>query len=350
MQRRLRFLAGASVILALSVPYAHSAGTPASASPLATMVVQATSTAGLSGYEGVVEAVNQVTLAAQVPGAVVALAVKAGDAVKAGQVLLRIDARAADQQAAAAAAQATSAQAAQDLASREFERQKALHAKQYISDAALERAEAQYKAARAQAAAQIAAAGAASTASGFHTVRAPYAGVVSEVSVMLGDMAMPGRPLVTLYDPGALRVSAAVPQGAVAATSVAPQVELPGLSTTRIAPVHWRWLPAVDPVSHTQQLRAELPATPGLSLVPGTFARVWLPSAATATPRLLLPSGTLIRRGEIYAVYVVGDDGRALLRQVRIGDSDGTSTEIISGLRSGERVAVDPQAAARVHP
>lgn len=349
MPTQSRFLACASVILALAAPCSHAASAPASDAPLATLAVQATGTAGLAGYEGVVEAVHQVTLAAQVPGAVVMLSVKAGDTVKAGQMLLRLDARTADRQADAAAAQVRAAQASQDLAAREFERQKALHAKQYISDAALERAEAHFKAAQAQAAAQVAAADAARTASGLHTVRAPYAGIVSEVPVMLGDMAMPGRPLVTLYDPGALRVSAAVPQGAAPAPDIAPQVELPGLSMKRLTPVHWQWLPVVDPVSHTQQLRADLPATPGLSLVPGTFARVWLPGTATTTPRLLVPSSTLIRRGELYAVYVVGDDGRALLRQVRIGAADAITTEIISGLRSGERIATDPQAAARMH-
>ena len=55
-------------------------------------------------------------------------------------------------------------------------------------------------------------AGAARTQSGFYVVKAPYDGVVADVAVVLGDMAMPGRPLLTLYDPAALRVSVAVPQ------------------------------------------------------------------------------------------------------------------------------------------
>jgi multidrug resistance efflux pump len=50
------------------------------------------------------------------------------------------------------------------------------------------------RAARAQASAQTAQAGAARTQTGLHVVRAPFAGVVAEVPVALGDMAMPGRP------------------------------------------------------------------------------------------------------------------------------------------------------------
>ena len=137
---------------------------------------------------------------------------KAGDTVKAGQVLLRLDARAAEQTAAAGAAQVQAARATQEAATRDFERQQQLFQQNYISKAALDRAEAQYKASQAEAAAQLASAGAARTQSGFYVVSAPYDGIVSDVAVVLGDMAMPGRALLTVYDPRSLRVSVAVPQ------------------------------------------------------------------------------------------------------------------------------------------
>jgi multidrug resistance efflux pump len=132
-------------------------------------------------------------------------------------VLVRLDARAAEQQAGAAAAQVQAARAAQEAATRELERQRQLFQKSYISQAALDRAEAQFKAAQAGAAAQLASAGAARTQSDFYSIKAPYDGIVADVAVVLGDMAMPGRPLLTLYDPAALRVTAAVPQSAAAA-------------------------------------------------------------------------------------------------------------------------------------
>jgi multidrug efflux pump subunit AcrA (membrane-fusion protein) len=47
-------------------------------------------------------------------------------------------------------------------------------------------------------------------------------------------------------------------------------------------------------------------------------------------------------------VYVLADDTRPLLRQVRLGPPSGDRVEVLSGLRAGERVALDPQAAARV--
>ena len=103
-----------------------------------------------------------------------------------------------------------------EAATREFERQQQLFAQGYISQAALDRADAHFKTAQAEASAQLANAGAARTQSDFYVVKAPYGGVVANVSVVLGDMAMPGRPLLTLYDPTALRVTAAIPQTAVA--------------------------------------------------------------------------------------------------------------------------------------
>jgi RND family efflux transporter MFP subunit len=319
--------------------------------PLATVAAQSERGAAPAGYDGVVQAVRQTVIAAQVPGAVVELPVKAGDTVQAGQLLARLDARAAQQTAAAGAAQVQAARAAQEAAAREYERQKQLFEKRYISQAALDRAEAQHKAAQAEAAAQLASAGAARTQSGFYVVRAPYAGVVSDVAVVLGDMAMPGRALMTVYDPRALRVAAAVPQTVAAGVSPgamqAAQVELPGAIDGRIAPVNVQALPAVDPATHTREVRLDLPA--GLAgVTPGMFARVWLAAGAGgADERIFVPAAAVVRRAELTAVYVVASDGRALLRQVRLGRARGDRVEVLAGLSAGEPVALDPQAAAR---
>lgn len=335
--------------LALLAPAATLAQPAAGRPALAHVAVGSSTASQATSYDGMVEAVRQTVVAAQVPGAVVALAVKAGDQVKAGQVLLRLDARAAEQQAGAAAAQVQAARAAQDAATREFERQRQLFRQHYISQAALDHAEAQHKAAQAQAAAQLAAAGAAQTESSFYVVRAPYDGIVADVAVVLGDMAMPGRALLTVYDPAALRVRAAVPQTAAprqAGPSPAPQAELPGVATQRIAPVRWQVLPAVDPATHTVELRLDLP--PGTAAAPGMFARVWLTGAGTQPNRLWVPAKAVVRRAELTAVYVLDAEGKPLLRQVRLGPLQGEQVEVLTGLAAGERVALEPQAAARV--
>ena len=338
-----------ALVLLVVAPSGHAAD-------LATAPAQALTAQGRSSFDGVVEAVRHTTMAAQVPGAVVALTVKVGDRVQAGQLLLRIDARSADQGAAASDAQVQAARAALDVATREYTRQQKLRDKQYISQGALEQAEAQFKATRAQVAAQVAQAGAARTQTGLHTVRAPYAGVVSEVPVQLGDMAMPGRALVTLYDPSALRVTAAVPQsllGAVqSASSEAVRVELPGLPTAQQWPAASRVqvLPTVDAATHTVQVRADL--AEGLDgVAPGMFARLWLPvtgqSASAAAGRVTVPLSAIVRRAEMTGVYVQGEGGKPLLRQVRLGRADGDRVEVLTGVAPGDLVVLDPQAATR---
>jgi RND family efflux transporter MFP subunit len=337
-------------LLSLLAPAALAA--PPAASELAALAARPAAAGSASAYDGVVEAVRQTTLAAQVSGAVVELKVKAGDRVAAGQLLMRLDARAADQTAAASAAQVRAARAAQEVAGKEFERQKQLAAERFISAAALDRAEAEYKAAQAQAAAQMAQANAAGTQSGFYLVRAPYAGVVADIPVTLGDMALPGRALLTLYDPAALRVTAAVPQSVAGAVGdgSAVRAEIPSLADAarRLqAPQRVQVLPAADSATHTVTLRADL--APGLAgLVPGQFARVWLPSADKAGANPWVPLGAVVRRAEMTGLYVLDANGRPLLRQVRLGRSDGVQVEVLSGLAAGEKVAGDAQAAARM--
>jgi RND family efflux transporter MFP subunit len=340
--------------LTLVAAFGLVASLGAGAAGLDAVPAQAATGVATSAFDGVVEAVRQTVIAAQVPGAVVQLDAKVGDRVVAGQVLLRLDARAADQNAASSDAQVQVARAALDAATQDFERQKQLFQRNYISRAALERAESDFKSTQARLNAQMAQSGAARTQSGFYVVRAPFAGIVAEVPVSLGDMAMPGRPLLTLYDPASLRITAAVPQTVASrlAAGSLPRAELPGLSAASrwVTPTRVQQLPTLDPGTHTAQLRADLPA--GLTgVAPGMFARLWLPLAAAvpgagAAP-LSVSSRAIVRRAEMTGLYVLDPAGKPVLRQVRLGRSEGDTVEVLSGLMPGERVVSDPQAAAR---
>jgi RND family efflux transporter MFP subunit len=319
--------------------------------PLRAVPVRAATGGDATGFDGVIEAVRHTVVAAQVAGAVTALHVKAGERVRAGQLLVRIDARAAEHTAAAGDAQVQSARASLDLARKELARQQQLFDKHYISQAALDRAQAQFKATEAQANALLAQAGAARTQSGLHIVKAPYDGIVAGVPVQLGDMALPGTPLVRLYDPTALRVSVALPQS-MAASALKPgaalRVELPGRTGDArwSQPVRSELLPTLDPGTHTATLRLALPAELD-GVAPGEFARVWLPASGAAGDRLHVPISSLVRRAEMTAVYVLGKNGEPLLRQVRLGRTSGDSVEVLAGVSAGEQVLVEPQAAAR---
>jgi hypothetical protein len=301
--------------------------------------------------EGVVEAVRSSVIGADFPGRVTTLLVKAGDRVQAGQVLARIDERVATQQALASQSQVVAAQAQLATAQADFDRQQKLYEQKFLSKAALDRAESGYKSAAAQARAQIAQANAAAVQTGLHTLIAPYNGVVAETSIELGDMAMPGRPLMTVYDPSALRVTVNLPQSLLAnMTGAGTSVEIPGAADSpySVAAGNIVILPTADPVSHMVQLRIALPGKNTL-LRPGMFARALLPlQGIAASAKLTVPTSAVITRSELTAVYVVDSAGRASLRQVRLGHAQGDRMEVLAGLETGEQIALDPLAAARL--
>ena len=197
--------------------------------------------------------------------------------------------------------------------------------------------------------ANLAQAGVASTQTSFHTIQAPYAGVIAEVACELGDTAAPGKLLFRIYDPAALRVVATLPESyARSLASGRPaKLEFPGAAQALRwqTPVSVTLLPTADPTSHTVQVRLALPAKLA-GLTPGMFARAYLPVEAGPGGRLTLPAKAVITRTELQAVYVVDKQGRAQLRQVRLGRGAGDRVEVLAGVQAGERVALDPVAAA----
>lgn len=326
-------------LLALLAVAAHAA-------PLATFTVGQAHSAARYVAEARIEAIRQSAIGAQVPGQIRALNVRLGDRVHTGQVLIRLDDSAASQTASANRALIGAAAAQLTLARRDLERQRQLFADGYISQSAMDRAQAQYRAAAAAASAQSSQAGAASAAARFYTLTAPYSGLVSSVTAVVGDMAMPGQRLMTVYDPSAFKAVATVPQ------SVLPALKADGSATVLIGnrtlrPARVTVAPGADFASHSVEVRLDLPpGTPGL--LPGSFARVaFLTTAGAAGGHLTIPARAVITRSELTAVYVVARDGRPMLRQIRAGQRIGERIEILSGLSAGEAIALDPLAAAR---
>lgn len=319
-------------------PPAPVAVTPPS---LATGVAQVREVALDYAAEAVVEAVRQSTVSAQVAGRVMELRFDVGDTVKKGDVIVRIDERAANQAVLASAAQVQEAQASLANARAQFERSKQLAAQKFISAAGLEKAETDYRAAQARVASLIAGAGQASTERSFATIVAPYSGVVSARHVELGEMATPGKPLMTGFDPSTLRVVATVPQAQVAAiqSSNRAWVEVPAMGK-RIEARSVTVVPSADPRTHTTKVRVNLPGDIN-GIYPGVFARAHF--AVGRASRLMIPRFAVFHRSEVTAVYVVDDAGMPRLRQIRLGTAaDAEGLEVLSGVVPGERVALEP--------
>jgi RND family efflux transporter MFP subunit len=299
--------------------------------------------------EGHVEALRDATLSSQVPGAVVSLSVKAGDWVQRGQELLRVDARAAHQQVLSSQAQMEAAKASLKLAGKELERQKQLFQKQYISQGALDRVQAQFESAQAQVQSLQAQALAAQAQSGFYVISAPFSGWVSEVNITLGDMAMPAKPLLSMYDPSALRITALLSQTLM--TQMNPSKAVLRYEVTGLAGSHGvssssvKLLPSMDKSTHSGQLRLEVKEEDA-RLVPGMFAKVFVSQMANASnalsEKIRIPERCLVYRAEMAGVYVLDPQNKPRLRQVRPGPSAAGEVEILTGLSLGDRVVLDP--------
>ena len=314
---------------------------PKAVAALATGSVEVREVELTTSAEAVVEAVRQSTVSAQVSGRIVDIRFDVGDRVEKGAVILRIDERAASQAVAASEAQVREAEATLVNARANYERTRQLLAQKFVSQAAVDKAEADFKAAESRMKATLAGAGAAATEKSFTTIVAPYSGVVSARHVQLGEMAAPGKPLLTGFDPGGLRVVATVPSAQVPAIQAGARarIEVPSLG---------RWVevksvtvvPSADPRTHTTQVRLDLPAD-AKGLLPGVFARAHFVTGRA--PRLMVPREAVLRRSEVTAVYVVDEKGEPRLRQVRVGTaSDEKSVEVLAGLRAGEKVALEP--------
>lgn len=297
--------------------------------------------------DAVIEAVRAATVSAQIAGQVTRFYVDAGDRVNRGQVLARIDTRETDAQVAAGRANVAQAEAQVAQAQLNFDRTRQLTSQNFVSQAALDKADADLKSARAALEAARAGSVQATTARSFAEVRAPIDGIVTRRLMELGELAAPGRGVVEVHDPAHLRAVGAIPQfvlpqvlssGAREAT-----VRLPTLDQS-IEATHLTILPAADARLLSTQVRADLPAGLASGVMPGTVAKILIPLGTAM--KLMLPEQAVVRRGELTATYVIGGDGAPRLRQIRVGEAaDAGQVEVLAGLVRGERVRLDPLAA-----
>ena len=321
-------------------------GSLAGAAPVATTTVQGAARTGAFEIDGSLQPVRQSTVAAQVSGNVVQLAVKAGDRVRAGQLIARIDER--DTQAGLARSEAAVTQAAAEERNARLsaERARELRARGFVSQAALDTAETQFKAAQAGVQQAQAARSQAALARGFTAVTAPFDALVLATHVEAGDLATPGRGIATLYAPTPLRAVVQVPASRAAVARAARTVEVRMPSGEWVTPARGNDLPGADPVSQTVEWRLDLPAAATVAAIPGQSVRVRfggadVPGGSAAAAAPVVPSAAVLRRGELTAVYVVQGE-RFVLRAVRTGaERPGAQVEVLAGLRPGDRIASD---------
>ena len=294
-------------------------------------------------FDGVVEAVHRSTVSAQTAGEIIELPFDVNDFVPKGSVVLRIDDTRQKAGLEKAIANEAEARARLKEADSNYQRNLRLIKEDAVSKSQLDKSEADLKSARAQVKLLAAAVKEAREQWEYTTVTAPFDGVLVERLVEPGEHVQVGTPLGTGLSLERLRVKAEVPAAyaqRVREGSLA-LVEMP--DGRLVESEQLTFFPYADPKSHTFSVRVELPEGQ-YGLYPGMLVKIGFNVGEKVY--LAIPSKSIVRRSEVTGVYVAGKDNVLQFRQLRVGrEMPGELTEVLAGLETGERIALDPVAA-----
>ncbi|MBZ5495030.1 MAG: efflux RND transporter periplasmic adaptor subunit [Acidobacteriia bacterium] len=374
-------IAGAALLIACnaSAPPAPTTGRPVAVSVVSAAYVTVPAVIEVPGS---VQPRSRVALSAQINGSVREVTVRSGDTVRAGQLLVTLDARDADGQKAAAAAgidearaaleearksaemsasMRDGAKAAADLASATYARYQKLFSARSVSPQELDEVRARRDAASAdlaaretvvaaaqdrlrQATARIAQADAqaarADVVLAWTRVKAPAAGRIAEKLVDPGSAIFPGSPLLVLESTENPQVLADIPtrQSRLLLRGLEVRVFDTGESTAVVTGRIAEITPLSNPASHTVQFKVDLPA--GFSALAGRFVKVAVPSGDR--PALLVPRQAVRETGQLTGVFVVDSSSVARFRLVKVVPYDGERIELLSGVDPGEKIIANP--------
>jgi len=277
-------------------------------------------------------------VASRVLGYVVELDVEVGAHVNKGQTLLRIDAKELAEKEAQAKATLESAKADLVKARNDFERYKVLFEKESVAKKDYDDMLARLETAQAAEQRATAALDEAKTVLSYGIVTAPFDGIVSDRSVNVGDLATPGRALMSVYMPGTLELVAPVGEQYAPYLKVgtAVTVAIPSANVKQQASIR-EVAPQRDERTRTITVKAPLAQAPGLG--PGLYGTLTFQTRASAV--IVVPKNAVHVVGQLETVRVL-ENGAVRIRNVKTGRTLGDDkVEILSGLNAGEKVVVD---------
>lgn len=294
--------------------------------PSATVRVQAVERRSRAATEDVVGTVRpklSAAIEAKVSGRIGQMLVVPGQSVKAGERLAQLDAHEVQSRLDQAAA-------ARQQAENDLKRFTALMEQKILSQSEFDGAQSKFRMA-------AAAEAEAKTMLGYTEIVAPFAGVITRKLADVGDLAAPGKLLLQMENPAALRFEADVPEALIG------NVQLGDKLSVRIAAVASEiegavaeLSPAADANSRTFLVKLDLPHVAGLRS--GQFGRVAVSVGEVETIRV--SSRSVLQRGQMEMVFVVVN-GHAQMRLVKTGRHFGDEMEIVSGLNPGEPIVVN---------
>lgn len=304
-------------------------------------------------FHGFVRSRNKVDVIAQIMGRVKAVHVQSGQKVAAGDLLVELDSDEWKAKLTAAESRVAAAEAVEVEAGQFLSRVQTLFPQGAATREDLDTAIARQKSARAAVEAARAQVKESREYLSYAEVRSPIRGIVVDKRVNPGDFSVPGlaggqgfasgATLMTIYDPDALWFEGAIPERYAPSVKVGSQARLVlGPSQSEVEGRFVEVVPGIDDVARTFIGRIDLPASSDLKL--GMFGRVRVPTGERVMVEA--PARAVVARGQLDTVFVV-ESGHARLRLVRTGRPTERGVEILSGLKSGERVILKPPQSLR---
>ena len=286
-------------------------------------------------FVGEVSARSPIEAAARVAGEIETVAVSAGDRVEAGHTLVRLDGE--ELAAAKRGAEASLSRAESALSGIETRLDRVRRG--FEAEVATELALIELRQARDEAAAEIdrarAAVARADARLAYAEITSAFDAVVIDTFQDPGDTAMPGKPLLKLFEPNDLELVIDVPVSTVERFEIGDRFE------AEIAPLRLRLEATVRSVvrqadSASRSVRVKLAIDPPRAALPGMFAAITPPGASRSA--VLVPESSIGRVMQVRRVAVVDDERRVRPRVVRLGAPREDAVEVLAGLDAGERI------------
>jgi RND family efflux transporter MFP subunit len=279
---------------------------------------------------------REATVRAQIGGSVLQTYAEEGQAVRAGRLLVSIDATGIQDAFLSARAAVTSASNNADIAARELARSQKLLAAGAIAERDIEQARRNAIAANAALADARARLASAQRQLSNTRVTAPISGIVSDRPVSAGDVVQAGTALITIVDPSSMRLEASVPSDQLGSVRIGVPVTFtvtgyPGREITgRITRVN----PTADPATRQVRITVSIPNAEG-RLVGGLYANGRL--ASESHTGLVAPLSAIDARSGTPAVLRI-KQGRVERVPVQLGlrDEGAEKIELLSGVQAGD--------------
>lgn len=285
---------------------------------------------------GSIEPIHKSAVASKILAKVDSVNATAGQSVRAGDVLVKLNdddlkSRLKQAEAALEAATANAEQARSD-----FRRAESLRQNNAISQAEYESNATAVRTGQANQERATRAVEEAKVFLDYATITAPFDGVIVDKQVQAGDTVTPGQTLLNLYDPDQMQLVANVRESFAMKLQVGQQVsaKLESLDYECLATVR-EVVPQAEAGSRSFQVKVSGPCPAGI--YSGMFGRILLP--LDDEQLIVIPSAAIKRVGQLTLVDVV-ENGSLLRRGVQLGRTIGDNVEVLSGLTPGERIAV----------